>query len=336
MTTLERHAVTGGAAAVPGLRLRPYAGEADVPHLVRIKNAEAVADGLPYRTNLDEIRAMVAHASPSFTPARDITIAELDGLVVATASREVVDTTDGFREYRLDGEVDPAFRRRGIGLALIEDGMRRHRELQAAEGNPKPPIFGSWATETQPGDIAVLESAGFEPKRWFFEMVRPDLDDIPEVALPDGLEIRPIDVSLARRVWDADIEAFQDHWGGFDGSPENLQRWLDTPTTDLSLWVIAFDGDEAAGGVLNAIDPEQNAALGIQRGWMNSVFTRRAWRRRGLASALIVESFRRLRERGMTSAGLGVDGDNPSGAFGLYERLGFAQAMRSSAWRKPF
>jgi ribosomal protein S18 acetylase RimI-like enzyme len=318
------------------LRLRPYAGEADIPDMVRIHNAEAEADGLPYRTTVEELRSHLAHASASFTPERDITIAELDGQIVATASREAVDTTDGFREYRLDGEVDPAFRRRGIGSALLEDGMRRQRELQAAEGTSKPPIFGSWSSERQPGDIALLEAAGFEPMRYFFEMVRPNLDDIPERPLPDGLEIRPIDLSLARKVWDADIEAFQDHWGGFDGSEEHLQRWLDNPNTDLSLWVVAFDGDEVAAGVINGIDPEQNAQLGIKRGWLNSVFTRRAWRRRGLASALIVESFRRHRERGMTSAGLGVDGDNPSGAFGLYESLGFEREMASTAWRKAF
>lgn len=318
------------------LRLRPYAGEADLADIVRIHNAEAAADGLPYRTNVDEMRAHLAHASASFTPARDVTIAELDGRVVAVAMREVVDTTDGFREFRLDGEVDPAFRRRGIGTALLEENIRLQRELQAAEAGSRPSIFGSWASERQPGDIALLEAAGFEPKRWFFEMVRPNLDAIPHRAMPEGLEIRPIDVSLARAVWDADVEAFQDHWGGFDGSEEHLQRWLDNPNTDLSLWVVAFDGDEVAAGVINSIDPDQNAALGIQRGWLGSVFTRRAWRRRGLASALIVESFQRLRDRGMTSAGLGVDGDNPSGALGLYEALGFEQQMRSTAWRRAF
>ena len=106
--------------------------------------------------------------------------------------------------------------------------------------------------------------------------------------------------------------------------------------TDLSIWVIAFDGDEVAGGILNAIDADQNAALGLQRGWLGGVFTRRAWRRRGLATALIAESLRLLRDRGMTSAGLGVDADNPSGALGLYEGLGFAVDSRSTAWRRPF
>ena len=79
-------------------------------------------------------------------------------------------------------------------------------------------------------------------------MVRPTLDDLPDLPLPDGFEIRPIDTALARQVWHADIEAFEDHWGGFDHSEERLQRWLDAPATDLSLWVVAFDGDEVAGG----------------------------------------------------------------------------------------
>ena len=65
-----------------------------------------------------------------------------------------------------------------------------------------------------------------------------------------------------------------------------------------------------------------------------SVFTRRQWRRRGLGRALIARSLVRLRERGMTSASLGVDAENPSGALGLYEGIGFAASYRSAAWRK--
>ena len=37
----------------------------------------------------------------------------------------------------------------------------------------------------------------------------------------------------------------------------------------------------------------------------------------------------------MTSAVLGVDAANPSGALGLYESAGFAVEARFSAWRKP-
>jgi mycothiol synthase len=316
-----------------GLRLRPFAGEADLVDIVRLENAEATADGLQRRLGLEELRAYYAHPNASFDPARDVTLAEIDGRVVAAAQREVIDTTDGHREYRLDGVVDPEWRRRGIGRAVLAESERLARELAAIE-RPASPILGSWSWESQVGDTALMKSAGFEPARWFFDMVRPTLDDIPDVPLPHGFEIRPIDTSLARRVWDADIEAFADHWGGFDHSEEHLQRWLDAPMTNLSLWLVAFDGEEIAGGIINSIDEDQNAALGVRRGWLNSVFTRRAWRRRGLATALIARSLALFREHGQTSAALGVDADNPSGALGLYEGLGFAVDQRAIAWRK--
>ena len=38
---------------------------------------------------------------------------------------------------------------------------------------------------------------------------------------------------------------------------------------------------------------------------------------------MTAESLRRLRSAGMTDAMLGVDTENPTGALGLYEGLGF-------------
>jgi mycothiol synthase len=328
--------MTRQAPTVPGLRLRPYAGESDLADIARIENAEAAADQVQRRTTEAETRVSHGHPNEHFDAARDVTIAELDGRVVATATREWVDTTDGLREYRLDGAVDPAFRGRGIGGTLLAENERLQRELAATHESMVPRVFGSWSADTQERDVRLLTAAGYAPARWFFDMTRPNLDDIPDVPLPDGLELRPITRDMALAVWRADVEAFKDHWGGFDGSDDRLESWLAHPSNDLSMWVIAYDGDEVAGGVLNTIDKDENAALGIRRGWLSSVFTRRPWRRRGVARALIARSLALHRERGMTSASLGVDADNPSGALGLYEGVGFQVDYRSTAWRKPF
>lgn len=327
---------TQPTAAIPGLRIRPYSGEEDLPEIVRIQNAEYEADGIRARASIGEQRAYFAHASESFDPARDVVIAELDGGAVGYATTEWVDDrADDLREYRLGGYVDPAWRRRGIGSALFADNQRRLRELAATHDTSRRRVFGSFTGERQAGAIALLAGAGFTEVRWFFEMERPDLEDIQDVRLPEGLELRPITPDLYRQVWDADVEAFRDHWGGHDESEESMRRHFEAPTTDPSLWVVAFDRDEIAAGVINTIYPEENEALGVKRGWLDSVFTRRPWRRRGLARALIARSLAKLRERGMTSAALGVDADNPLGALGLYESAGFVVVERFSAWRKP-
>jgi ribosomal protein S18 acetylase RimI-like enzyme len=320
---------------VPGLRLRPYAGEPDLAEIARIQNAEAEADRVPGRTSAAEIEAEFAHPNEHFDPRRDVTLAELDGRPVAVAMRVWIDSTDGERTYRVNGAVEPAARRRGIGRALLAENERCMRELAAGHVTPKPKVFGSWSGDSQAGATALLSASGFAPIRWFFEMTRHRLDDLPDVALPAGLEVRPITRDLVPAVWLASIEAFRDHWGGFDHSDEALERWLASPSTDVGLWAVAFDGDEVAGGVINMINAAENEALGLRRGLLASVFTRRAWRRRGVAGALVARSLEVLRERGMTTAWLGVDADNPSGALGLYERLGFEATYRSTAWRRP-
>jgi mycothiol synthase len=322
--------------ALPGLRLRAYAGEQDIPAIVEIVNAENEADAIPERTTVASRQADYGHAGDKFDPARDITIAELDGRPVAVTHREWVDVHHAHqREYRSGGQVHPTNRRRGIGRALLAHNEERLRDLAATHDTDRQRVFGAFTGDQQAGARALLAEAGYREVRWFFDMIRPTLEDIPDVPLPDGLEVRPITPDLHRRVWQADMEAFEDHWGGHDDSPESMQRFLDNPDTDPSLWVVAFEGDEIAGGILNGIYRSENAELGVERGWLDSVFTRRPWRRRGLARALIARSLTVLRERGMNEAMLGVDADNPTGALGLYEGVGFVVKARYSAWHKP-
>jgi ribosomal protein S18 acetylase RimI-like enzyme len=98
--------------------------------------------------------------------------------------------------------------------------------------------------------------------------------------------------------------------------------------------VVAWQGDEIVGQVLNRIDHEANAELGLKRGWVNSVGVRRPWRRQGIARALVAESLRVLRDAGMTSAGLGVDAENATGALGVYEASGFLVTRTDRVYRK--
>lgn len=321
--------------APPGLRLRDYAGESDVPAIVRVMNAEAAAFEIEEVWPEEGLRSWFAHPTDQFDPARDVVVGELDGEVVATGRLEWVDTRDGrHREFRHWGSVDPRHVGRGIGTVLLRELEARARALSAARPTEREPVLMSFAAAGRPSE-RFLAANGYETVRWFFDMVRPTLDEIDVPPMPDGLELRPVSRDQHEAIWRANREAFRDHWGGSDESLDVLQRILDDPDTDTSLWLIAWDGDEIAGGVWNEIRPTENESLGLRRGWLGSVFTRRPWRRRGLAGALIGRSLEALRDRGMTSAILGVDADNPTGALGLYEAAGFRVHDRFLAMRKP-
>ena len=104
---------------------------------------------------------------------------------------------------------------------------------------------------------------------------------------------------------------------------------------DTDLWVVAWDGDQVAGVVQNWVWPEENERLGVSRGWLEHISVRRPWRRRGLARAMTAASLVKLRERGLAEAMLGVDSENPNGALGLYEGLGFGVYSRATAYERP-
>jgi mycothiol synthase len=320
--------------AIDGMTLRTYR-PGDASRISHLANKVFEADGVPWRTDPAEQENWLSMANEKFDAARDAFLVEVDGTLVAVADSEWVDTTDGLREIRMGAQVDPAWRRRGIG-SWMQHMLEEHAvELAARYPTERPVVLGSWASDSETDRIALIKRFGFEPVRYFFEMARPTLDDIAEPMLPEGLEIRTVGTDQLKQLWDADVEAFLDHWGGFDGSDERFEQWKKDPKFDPSLFVVAWDGDEIAGGVINQINEAENTAFNRKRGWLMSVFVRRRWRRRGLGRAVVLRSLQVFRDLGMTSAGLGVDADNPTGALGLYTGTGFEVEMRSTAYRKP-
>ena len=223
----------------------------------------------------------------------------------------------------------------GIGTALYLATRARLAAELADDPRPGPRELRSYALEDEASDRALLADHGYVAVRYGFEMRRFITGTLPEHPLPAGLEMRRVTEDQHRAIFDADNEAFEDHWGHREPEEGDFTARFHGPEADPSIWCVAWDGDQVAGVVMNAIFGEENAALGVRRGWLEHVSVRRPWRGRGLAKALCAASFRVLREQGMDEAWLGVDGANPTGALQLYEGLGFTAHRRWMAYGRP-
>jgi ribosomal protein S18 acetylase RimI-like enzyme len=261
-------------------------------------------------------------------------LAEMDGVVVGFTRIFWRTTEAGERVYWMFGYLKPEWRRKGIGRAQLTWLEERVRGIDREQPFFGPRFFQAVAEDTALGKTALLESNGYTRARYFFFMKHSNLNALPDSPRPADLELRPAHPDQMRAIWDAKEEAFRDHWG-FAPKGEGLyQTWRNNPHHDLDLWRVAWDGDQIAGSCINGINPEDNEQFGFKRGWIHTLSVRRAWRGRGVARALLVESLRVLAARGMTEAVLGVDSENPTGALRLYESVGFKTINQDALYRK--
>jgi mycothiol synthase len=320
------------------LELRPFDPMRDFPPVVELMTAASTHHGVDWFPTVAGLTADWM-PKPNYDPSRD-TILAFDGQALVGVARTSWREREAAVVHRVEIWVRPDRLRQGIGTRLLEWGENRSREAVAdGTGGPRdlPHVFGGGADKANRGSIAFAERAGYVPIRFHYEMRRDLTEPIPEPALiPDGLELRPVTPDQHRRIWLADAEAFRDHWDTSTPFEEDFVQFFQHPDVDTALWLVVWDGDEVAGMVLNAIYPEENEHIGIDIGWIDGVATRRPWRGRGVASALIPRALALLRDRGMAVASLGVDTQNPTGALGLYERFGFKPNRTWAFYRKPF
>ncbi|HEX2756643.1 MAG TPA: GNAT family N-acetyltransferase [Candidatus Limnocylindrales bacterium] len=322
------------APAIPGLRFRMFDPARDYEAFVELVGAANLADGVDYLPTVEGLRSDHEHGD-EYDPRRDLILAEVEGDLAAAAETSVR-TRDGIGVHQVEGWVRSAWRRRGLGRALLHWTERRAAEVARVDGRSSDRALSSWPDEDQVGATTLYASEGYEIVRYGFLMVRDLADPIADVALPMGLEIRPVVEADHRRIWDADTEAFRDHWNAVERTEADFDSWFAEPDLDTSLWRVAWDGDEVAGSVMTFVWPKENEVLDMRRGWFEHISVRRPWRRQGLASALIADSLRGLEAAAMTEAALGVDAENVSGALRVYEAMGFHRTRIGVSYRKAF
>ncbi len=327
------------APSIAGLRFRHFRGESDFPCMAQVFVASAEADNVEAVMTAEDIANPFLHIINS-DPYQDMLFAEIDGQVVGV-THGYWSIEDGTEQYLYSsfGCLTPSWRRQGIGRVMLQWVENRLREIAVGHPSDFPKFFEDFARQLEVGTAAMLEKSGYRPVRYFFEMQRSSLDNIPVFSLPEGLEVRPVFPEHYRLIWEADNEALRDHWGSLQKTEEDYQAWLnDKAVFQPHLWQVAWDisTNQVAGQVRTFISKDENEKYGRKRGYTEFISVRRPWRKRGLARALIARSLQAQKEQGMTESALGVDGKNPSGAVGLYETCGFRVVKRNTIYRKPF
>ncbi|MES5823083.1 GNAT family N-acetyltransferase [Streptomyces sp. RG80] len=248
-----------------------------------------------------------------------------DGKLIAYARATALPEATSVHLVYVEGAVRPAERGRGVGAELVSWQLTRaaqqHRERF-------PDLAGEAHVQLHASNTAkhaLYERAGFQARRWFFDMRRPLNDgSLPVPALADGLRVVPFSTAYDEATRAAHNEAFRDHWGHTPATPD---RWRHGTTgarsfrPDVSF--LALNGDEVVGYLISHEYDAETAMTGLRECWIARLGTLPAWRGRGVATALLATCLRAGQEQGYRRAGLNVDSANATGALGLYERNGF-------------
>ena len=168
-------------------------------------------------------------------------------------------------------------------------------------------------------------------------MVRPNLDDIPDFPLPDGLEVRPVTTDHYQSIWQSMSASPEEEWGSAELTEEAYREWQTHPHFQPQLWQIAWDKDanEVVGTVLTYISHEENKQFSRKRGYTEGVGVSHEWRRRGVARALISLSLQAQKAAGISESALVADSQSAFGVTRLYESCGFQIEDRDTIYRKP-
>ncbi|WP_186329392.1 GNAT family N-acetyltransferase [Agrococcus jejuensis] len=299
---------------------------ADAPAMHAAYNLSGRVDHPEFQVPLQEI--VDDFEASHVDVARDLVVGERDGAIVAIGSAMLPDGQTDVRRVFLGGTVVPEARRQGIGAALLAWEERRAAERLRAHGDSELPAqIHSWAG-SETSAVPFMTGTGYAIVRYFTDLHR-DLSQPIEPLDDGGLTIVPFTPDLFEAGRIARNDAFRDHWGS---QPTTVERWgrftgRDVLRPDLS--AVAVEGDRIVGFCLAEHDPDDAAVAGYSSVYVALVGVVRDHRGRGIAPRLLTRTLEAARDAGLERAVLDVDSESPTGAVGLYERLGFTTAKQS-------
>lgn len=301
----------------------------DAAAIHQLYRAAAAVDHPHYQLPLDTFEQWLE--SSWIDLDRDTVLAEAGGVLIAAGFVDLDPGQESLRRVILDGVVHPQWRTRGVGTQLIEWQQRRGVERLRALDAVEPGWLMVWAEDASTArDLA--ERAGLRVARYFLTLerelgARPDVPQLhADYRIAQYTEALQEPTRLARNA------VFRDHWSSQPTTEERWSQFVGGAVFREDLSFVALDGDgSVAGFVLAECNPDETEANGYSTAYIALVGVEREHRRRGIAPALLARTLDAAAAAGLDRAALDVDSDSPTGALGLYERVGFRAVHRSVA-----
>ena len=307
-------------------RHRPL-DQAQIAAWVRLYDALERADHYDEYLAEPDLRAMLD--DPDVDQRRG-SLASYDGdTMAAFGLLSVRSAADPVHLMFLAGGVHPDYRGRGLGTWIMSWAEQAAPPLHEERFAGRPLSLAGRCRASDAAAGALFADCGYAPTRWFLRMTCELTSEPASPRVPDGVEIRGFSAGSSADARQVHDEAFRDHWGSVDSSPESWAHFIGYHAFRPGLSFLAYAGGEPVGMVLSHEYDAYTAATGRKELYIPSVATRRPARKRGVATALIATVLRKARAAGFVSATLDVDSDSPTGAVGIYERAGFA---RTDTW----
>jgi mycothiol synthase len=313
-------------------RLRPFTWD-DLESLAALGDACESVDQAGEVISVEMLRSSLS--TPGWDPEKTVVVVGgNNGSLIASSHAVPVPgvVTD---TIQVSARIHPDHRTSAGYAELLRDAEGRGFSLFIP--TERPAEFQVIVRERPEMWRAVVESAGYQPVRWFIDMVCRVDGEIPDAKAPDGFSFRLLSEGVEPLALKSALdEAFMDHWNPPEFTDEQFLHWTQSPMFRSDLTLVALDSEgRVVGGAIGAVRDEYNAKTGAAEGRVEVLGVRRSVRGIGLGRALLAASLRLQKAAGMTAASLDVDADNPTGATRLYSSVGFTERDRMTVYSKP-
>ncbi len=322
--------------AMDGLSFRHITGEADADAIYAIHAGRVARDEVDLFSSYEDFpsREALRRGLARLVAEQQAhlhLLAQVHDQVVGYSLLESWLEDDGRWVYLILGWVLPEWRGRGLGTAMLHWGEQTARRLAATEHPGEPFEFAANASSTEQDTTALLLNEGYVAGYTVLEM---DLDlsiPQPEHPLPPGIQVRPVLPEHYPLIAASVAEAYREEYAGnrYQESFDQAEyvATLSAPPHDASLWQVAWEDDCIAGQVIPLIDANHWAEI-------YEVSVRPAYRRQGLARALLTRGLQRLRERSPQVIRLRTVAEFRTRASDLYRSVGFRVLKEFPRYRK--